>query len=236
MGRVDIHIHILPGVDDGAVNMQRSVEMAKMAIADGTTHIVASPHANYSYKYDRERYTDLLAELAAQAPGIEFKLGCDFHLSYDNVRDAKDNPKRYVIGDSNYVLVEFPDFGSPDHFKMPVFEMQSNGFHPIITHPERNPVFLRDITMVEYFRNAGCLIQITANSITGAWGRGCKKYSADLLKKGWVDIICSDAHGLQRRPPILSEAEREAAKIVGADVARRMLEATPMKVFRGEAI
>ena len=108
---VDIHSHILPMVDDGARSWEIAIEMVQMAQQDGVTHMVATPHANYEFIYDRQSHTALLAELQAKVgDGIHLLLGCDFHLSYENIEDAVAHPQRYTIGDTRYLLVELSDY------------------------------------------------------------------------------------------------------------------------------
>src|SRR5215470_17337462 len=108
---VDIHCHILPEVDDGAKTWDVAIAMCRMAKADGIDHIVASPHANHEYEYDREKHLATLDRLKTITGGmIEFSLGCDFHFSYENIQDLRVHPERYCIGNTRYLLVEFSDF------------------------------------------------------------------------------------------------------------------------------
>ena len=107
------------------------------------THIVATPHANYEYRYDRASHLALLEELRSRVPGMSFSLGCDFHLSYENIGDAMDHPERYAIGDTRYLLVELSEY-STFNVAQTLFQLQTAGLVPIITHPERNPVILGD--------------------------------------------------------------------------------------------
>ncbi len=109
---VDIHTHILPGIDDGSKSWEMTAEMCRMAIADGTTHIVATPHSNYTYTYNRDSFTNMLGNLRDAADGkLAFSLGCDFHFSPENISDALEHPRRYTIGDTQYLLIEFNDRG-----------------------------------------------------------------------------------------------------------------------------
>src|SRR5439155_1078357 len=118
---VDIHCHILPGVDDGARDWETSLAMCRMAARDGIRHIVATPHANDEFAYDRNRLAALLAELRTRVAAdpelsgtpLTFSLGCDFHLSFENFRDALNQPDRYCIEGTRYLLVEFSDYMIP---------------------------------------------------------------------------------------------------------------------------
>jgi hypothetical protein len=131
---VDIHSHILPEVDDGPKSWDVSVAMCRAAAADGITHMVATPHANDRYHYDRDYLQGLLnhlQQLAGDAP--QLSLGCDFHLSYDNLQDALAHPTRYVIGKTRYLLVEFSNFSVPQQTAEYFFKLGSIGLVPIIT-------------------------------------------------------------------------------------------------------
>jgi protein-tyrosine phosphatase len=229
MGMVDIHCHLLPGVDDGAKDWETTLEMCRMAQQDGVSHIVCTPHANHEYNYDREAHQALLDELRARFSGLEFSLGCDFHLSYENISDAIKHPGRYAIGSTRYLLVELSEY-SVFNVGNTLFELQTAGMTPIITHPERHPQLQRKPETVGDFCARGCLVQITANSLTGAWGKVAQKACEQLLKMGCVHFIASDAHGLKSRPTILSAARKAAASIVGETVARALLKENPAAV------
>src|SRR5690348_529985 len=111
---VDIHCHILPAVDDGAKSWDIAVDMCRMALADGIEHIVATPHANDEYRYDRAAHSALLSELSQHIGGKpKLSLGCDFHLSFENLRDVFIHPERYTIHDTKYLLVELSDYSVP---------------------------------------------------------------------------------------------------------------------------
>jgi protein-tyrosine phosphatase len=173
---VDIHCHILPGIDDGPESWELAAAMCRVAILDGITHIVATPHCNYEFAYDRDRYTEMLGELSDAAEGkLTFSLGCDLHFSHDNIQDALAHPRRYTIGESQYLLVEFIDFGIPPEVKRDLLFISSSGMVPIITHPERNQPLLNKPEMVLEFIEQGCLVQVTANSFTGYWGSRSQK-------------------------------------------------------------
>src|SRR5580704_17516662 len=200
---VDIHCHILPGIDDGSKSWEMTAEMCRMAAQDGITHIVATPHSNDVYEYNRERYTEMLGQLHDAGDGkLTFSLGCDFHFSYDNIQDALANPRRYTIGDSQYLLIEFSDYGIPPSVKQGVFAITSRGMVPIITHPERNRPLLNRPEEVLPLVEQGCLVQVTANSLTGAWGARSKKMVEWLLKREAVHVVASDAHDPVHRRPI----------------------------------
>ncbi len=234
---VDIHCHILPAIDDGSKSWEMTAEMCRVAAADGVTHIVATPHCNDEYVYDRMRYTEMLGELYDIANGkLAFSLGCDFHFSYDNIQDALENPRRYTIGDTNYLLVEFSDYGISPTVNRQLQQIASHGLVPIITHPERNPLLLKQPEMGLGFAAQGCLVQVTANSVTGFWGTRSQKMAEWLLKHEAVHVIASDAHDPKRRSPILSEARTLVAQHTNADVAEALVNLNPAAIVAGQSL
>lgn len=234
---VDIHCHILPGIDDGPQSWELTAEMCRVAILDGITHIVATPHCNHEFAYDRDRYTEMLGELSDAAEGkLTFSLGCDLHFSYDNIQDALAHPRRYTIGESQYLLVEFSDFGIPPEVKQGLLLISSGGMVPIITHPERNRSLLNKPEIVLELAEQGCLVQVTANSFTGYWGSRSQKMAEWLLKRQAIHVIASDAHDPARRPPVLSEARKAVTELAGAEVADALLVGNPAAIVDGESL
>jgi protein-tyrosine phosphatase len=233
---VDIHNHVLPCVDDGASSMEIAVEMCQIAHRDGITHLVATPHANFTYNYDREAHLLRLAELQRQVPEINLILGCDLQLSFENFKDAIANPKRYSIGDTRYVLIEFSDFGVPRSVLNSLFQMHSAGIITIVTHPERIMLLRGRFDLLEELVNLGSMLQITANSLTGFWGEEVQRSAEKMLRKGLVHIIASDAHDPKRRTPVLSKARAVAAAMVGEEAANRLVSDYPSMVIADQPI
>jgi protein-tyrosine phosphatase len=232
---IDIHCHILPGIDDGARDWETTLEMCRLARQDGVTHIVATPHANYEYQYDRTAHLALLDQLRARVPELSFSLGCDFHLSYDNVEDARQHPERYAIGETRYLLVELSEY-STFNVAQTLYQLQAAGLLPILTHPERNPIIVSQPELLDQLASAGCLFQITANSLTGFWGKRAQQFCVEMLRERMVHFIASDAHGAKNRTPVLSQARDAAAKIVGAAEAEKLVAANPAAVVSGQLL
>lgn len=234
---VDIHCHILPGIDDGSKSWEMTAQMCSLAAQDGITHIVATPHSNDTYPYNRDRYTEMLGQLHDAGEGkLTFSLGCDFHFSYDNIHDALAHPRRYTIGETQYLLIEFSDYGIPPSVKQDVFAICSSGMIPIITHPERNQPLLKHPEMVLTLVEAGCLVQVTANSVTGSWGSRSKKMVEWLLKREAIHVIASDAHDPVHRKPIMSEAREAIADLVGLEVAEALVTHNPEAIVEGKSL
>ena len=234
---VDIHCHLLPNVDDGPRSWETCLQMCEMAYADGIEHIVATPHANNQFRYDRAALSAMLEELSAKAPqGLKLTLGCDFHLSYENLVDALAVPSRYTIAGTNYLLVELSDFSVGPSVSQSLERLLGLGVVPIITHPERNLALQGNPGRVLEWVEAGCLVQVTANSVTGSWGRKAQDVAEWLMKCAAVHILASDAHGVDSRPPILSRACVAAEKIVGKAAAEAMVRAHPRAVVSGQPL
>ncbi len=234
---VDIHSHILPEVDDGPKSWDVSVAMCRAAAADGITHMVATPHANDRYHYDREYLKGLVAhlqQLAGASPKL--LLGCDFHLSYDNLQDAFANPARYVIEDTCYQLVEFSNYSIPQLISASFMNLRTSGITPIITHPERNPILRENPQLVLEWAEQGNVVQITGSSLTGFWGERTRRAALWLLEHQAVHVLATDAHDLEKRVPVLSNAREAAAKICGKEVAEAMVEGNPRAIINNEPL
>jgi len=234
---IDIHCHILPEVDDGPKSWEVSIEMCRMAVADGIRHIVATPHANERYAYDRQYLTTLLDELRTRSgQTLEFTLGCDFHLSYENLERVLDQPQNYTIGGTNYLLIELSNYSIPPQLADCFRRLGDRSLTPILTHPERNPILQQTPQRILEFADQGCLIQATASSLTGFWGERPEIITRWLLEHSALHILATDAHDTKRRVPILSEARAVAAKIVGAEHASALVEDNPGAIVRGQPI
>src|SRR5579863_907541 len=163
-----------------------SVAMAKMAAEDGTTHLVATPHCNYQYPFDVDVNQAKIDELqAAVGESPTLLMGCDFHLSYDNIRQLLDGQGPFTINRSKYLLIELDEHFVPQQFDNVLYDIQVAGFIPILTHPERNPVFVRHPALVSEWVMQGCLVQVTAQSYTGGLVRRPSAWRACGWKTAW---------------------------------------------------
>jgi len=234
---IDIHSHVLPGLDDGARTLDESVAMMRQAAASGTTDIAATPHANLEFQYDPELVRRKIAELAAAAgPAPRLHCGCDFHLSFENVQEALANPSTYTINHHNYLLVEFSDlliFKNTDE----VFQMLIGaGMVPVITHPERNFLLQQRLRDLERWVAAGCLLQVTGQSLLGRFGKRARKFGETLLERGLAHVIASDAHDTEDRTTDLSGAYEYVEDAYGKQWADRLFVVNPGAMLLGEPI
>ena len=234
---IDLHSHILPGLDDGSPSLEESVSMLRVAVESGTTDLAATPHANPQFPFDPEVVERKLGELRQAAPpGLRLHYGCDLHLSFDNIQDALAHPSKYTIGHRNYLLVEFSELLIPKTTDEVLARMLDAGMVPIVTHPERNPLLWRRLDQLERWAANGCLMQVTAQSFLGRFGPEVRRFSRELMKRRLVHVVASDAHDSSDRPPRLDLAYRHVAKRWGEPMARRLFIENPQAVLDGAAL
>jgi protein-tyrosine phosphatase len=233
---VDIHSHILWGLDDGAQTLDQSLAMLHMAVESGTTDIVATPHANYRYTFQAHRVARRIEELLARGGACpRLHRGCDFHLSFDNVQDALAHPTKYAINGAQYLLVEFPD-SALTGMNEALSALLQRGLVPIMTHPERQPV-LRQITPdFESWIRMGCMVQVTAQSLLGRFGKHAEESAWEMIRRGLAHIVASDAHDEEDRTPRLDEAFAAVVSRMGEPHAQLLFVDNPKAVISGETI
>jgi protein-tyrosine phosphatase len=236
---IDIHSHILAGFDDGASSLEESIEMCRIAKADGIETIVATPHilkGNYRNE-DPQLILEKIEELKAKSPdGIEILPGSDVHFQHDIIHRLIDQRSIISINNKCYLLIEFPFNLIPVGTKEVFRQLLSNGYKPIITHPERNLEFIQSPKLLFELIQEGALAQITAMSIIGEFGSITKKASHHFLKHNLVHVIASDAHDASWRTPTLKEAVTAAAEIIGPEKAKAMVEDNPRSILKGEEL
>lgn len=231
MRRIDIHCHILPGIDDGSATLEESLAMADIAIGDGISHIVATPHIKgevHSPLFLQQRVAELNTVLRKRGYPLEILTGADVSAMLPPQAIA-----RYTINGSNYFLLEFPHSHLPQNASQLVFDMLLGGLRPIITHPERNPSIMRNPDLLFGLVDAGCLVQVTAGSLVGEFGMESKDCAIYLLKMGQVHFLASDAHSATYRRPVLSDSVQAAAAFIGEEAAERLVTTNPATVIAG---
>lgn len=234
---IDIHSHIVPGVDDGAQSFEQSVEMLEMAIAAGTKEIVATPHASPEFTFQPATVATEIARLREHfGERIRIHTGCDMHLSFDNVQDALANPAKYSINGRGYLLVEFSDLVIFKNSTEVLRSLVERGMTPVVTHPERNPLLRQRLELLREWIGLGCLMQVTADSLDGKWGQSAKKFAGTMLEADLVHFLASDAHDAVKRTPRLEEAFAAIADQYGEGRARRLLIENPGAAVAGDPL
>lgn len=229
---IDLHCHFLPGIDDGARTPEESARMLEIAAAAGTTHLVATPHADDRYHYQPELVEQLLQNARAAAPpGLLLHRGCDFHLMADNIMDAIAHPRRYTLNQSRYLLVELSDFIIFPNTGEMFDRLEQAGMTVIVSHPERNPILRQRTELVELWVEQGRLMQVTASSLLGQWGSRVQSFARGMLEQGLVHFVASDGHGVRARPPRLDEARAWLEREYGPDYAARLTATNPLAVI-----
>ena len=231
---VDVHCHILPGIDDGPDNMELSLAMAESAIADGITHVVATPHSSNQHQFDFRRVRELRQELQEKVgERLTLATGCDFHLNPENLDALRADAPRFCINQRDYLLVEFNEFSIPPAMDQTLHEIQLLGLRPVITHPERNAILRLETERLGRWVRMGCCIQVTAGSLTGVFGPGAQKDSWRWIADGLVHIVASDAHNMHGRPLKLRPAFDLVREQFGEEKARALFVDNPAAAFAG---
>lgn len=237
----DLHAHILPGLDDGAADMDEALAMCRIAATDGITSIVATPHTGNGV-YTNTRQTVLAAvdalngRIREEGIGVTIFPGADVHVDHDIAGMLASGEAMTVNDNGRYMMVELPHQTIPPNFDDWIFAVRLKGITPIITHPERNLAIERNIKELARWVELGVLVQITAMSVTGRFGASVGKAAHDMLERNLVHVIASDAHSVKRRPPILSEARDEAARLLGDVRADQLVRAYPAMIMKGMAV
>lgn len=233
---IDLHSHVLPALCDGSQNLETSLAMARMAVADGTTHLACTPHI-YPGVFHNSTQTiapalhSLQAELDANGIPLTLVMGADVHMTPE-VMGGLRRGEIPTLHDSRYFLLEPSHHVPVSGFLEQVENFLNAGYVPLVTHPER----LRWVE--DYYSDfvaaarMGAWMQITAGSISGAFGRNAKKWAEQMLQDGIVHVIASDAHGTERRPPILSDGIEAAINLTGDESEiMRMVQQRPQAIL-----
>jgi protein-tyrosine phosphatase len=232
---IDLHCHLLPGVDDGAADLGTALAMARIAVDDGIKVIACTPHI-YPGMYDndgpaiRRAVAELQTRLEEADIPLRLTLGADAHIAPDLVAGLRAG-RVPTLHDSRYFLLEPPHHVAPPRLADTVFDLLAAGYVPVITHPERLS-WIEDHyeTFVELARK-GAWLQVTAGSLTGRFGKAARYWAERLLDEGWVHILATDSHGVDRRPPLLAEGQRVAERWLGAGEALHLVETRPQGIL-----
>ncbi|MEN8140632.1 MAG: CpsB/CapC family capsule biosynthesis tyrosine phosphatase [Thermodesulfobacteriota bacterium] len=228
---IDIHSHILPGLDDGAADLDTALAMARMAVADGIIGMIATPHISHDSALAREeiarQVAALNAALAEQGISLAIYAGAEVPLGHELAGSS------YLLHNGPYILVEFPHSHIPGNAAEQLFALRCAGLIPIIAHPERNGEVLREPERLVELVAAGALSQLTAESLTGELGSQVQQCSHYLLRKKLGHFLATDCHSLRFRRPKIKKALKIARRLLGKDPAQRLVGANPEAVING---
>ena len=232
---IDLHSHILPGIDDGAADVSVSLAMARMFVADGVTDLACTPHIlpglyRNAGPQIRVAVQNLQVELDQAGIPLRLTTGADVHMVPDLVAGLRSG-RLLSLADTRYVLVEPPHHVPPQKFEEFFFNILMSGYVPILTHPERLTWVGSHYAAIERMAQSGVWMQITAGSLTGAFGRNAQNLAERMLKDGCVHILATDAHDTVRRPPALSRGRDLAAKFVGTVEAEHLVVTRPRGIL-----
>lgn len=217
---IDLHCHILPGVDDGAQTLEDSLAMAEKAISQGITHILCTPHHNNGkYKNPKQTVIPRVAQLQEELDQRQLPLtvleGQEVRITGDLLEDMSRDEILFTDLEDTYILIEFPTMDIPAYTEQLFFELRGLGKIPVIVHPERNAKFREDPTRLIPFLDMGVLAQLTAPSYVGTFGKSIQKTAKEMVKHNLVQMVASDAHGVNKRNFFMKEAFSEIEKDFG---------------------
>jgi protein-tyrosine phosphatase len=209
---IDLHCHILPGLDDGPTTMDASVAMARLAAADGTHTLVATPHVREDYYFELHEIADraqaLNARLIREGVKLEVEVGAEVAMSRLPMLNQASLDSLCIGSEGRSMLVESPYQPATDTLEHTLFNLQLAGFYPVLAHPERSPSFMSHPERLAALVERGILCSVTAGSMAGRFGRTVQRFTRLLFERGLVHDVASDAHDVRRRAPGLSAGFR----------------------------
>jgi protein-tyrosine phosphatase len=233
---IDLHCHILPGIDDGPASVEESLEMARNAAAAGTRMIVATPHVSWEYRNRAETIATLVGELNARlsADGVALEVRTGAELAMTRIGDlAAGELSRLTLGGGRWLLVEPPFTLVATGLDVLIADLQHQGHRVLLAHPERCPAFQRDRKMLEGLIDSGALGSLTAGSLGGTFGEPVRRFSLELVADGLIHNVASDAHDPSHRPPTIAGEIDQA----GLGALREWLtESVPAAILAGGEI
>ena len=237
---IDLHCHLLPGIDDGPESLDEAIALARHAVTSGITNSIVTPHVHVG------RYENDLLSISRDLAGFQSQLdrrGIPLRLSLGGevrigaeVMDLVAQRRIPFLGERDgykILLLEFPHSHVPVGSDKFVGWLLKNKIRPVIAHPERNKEIIDDVNKLTSFVTMGCMLQLTAGSLEGRFGEQARRRAVDLLGRGWVSVLASDAHNLEHRPPELEPGRVAAAAVVGEEESWKLVRDTPQSIIGG---
>jgi protein-tyrosine phosphatase len=238
---IDLHSHVLPGLDDGPATMPEAVDLARAAAAAGTTTLVATPHVNHSFGVqpaDVARGVDALRRALAR-DGVDLDVRTGGEIALARLTDlTPEELDGFRLGGGPYLLVESPHSATVGDFDLMLFELRRRGEHILLAHPERCPTFQHHPDRLVRLVEMGVLCSITAGSMAGRFGETVRRFTMEILREGLVHDVASDTHDVERRPPAMMDCfVRAEAELPGiAEHAEWFTDLVPAAILSGEPI
>lgn len=226
MVMVDLHCHLLPGIDDGSKNMEISLRLASEAVENGVTHALLTPHhMNGRYVNHKQDVIKRTVEFRQQLQEHNIPLtvfpGQEVRINGQLIDALDKDDILFADEDNRYLMLEFPDDDVPHYTNQMIFELQQRGITPIIVHPERNTKIMAHPELLYQLLQKGCLSQITASSYVGTFGKKVEDFSKKLIANGQGYLFASDAHDLPGRKYEMRQAFEKLSREYGQELAER---------------
>ena len=233
---IDLHSHILPEQDDGARNLQDSLAMARMAVDSGVTAMAATPHCISDRSREVYGAWQLLREALEESRiPLRLLLGMEIFGTPDTARMLKEG-RLFTLNGSRYPLVEFSFYSDGTEESRILRDLCNAGYRPLVAHPERYRYIQEDPRILNRWHRMGCLLQVNKGSLLGRFGPAAQETAMELLDRGFVAAVASDAHSARVRTPWMGDVERMLSETVSQRCAQTLLEENPRKILKNEDI
>ena len=217
--------------------MEESMAMAESAVADGITHVVATPHSSSEYFFDFARVRRIRDQLQSRIGNqLQLATGCDFHLNPENLVSLRKDASPYCLNQHDYLLVEFNEISIAPGMDQTLHEIQLSGLRPVITHPERNRILQAHPERLKKWVRQGCFVQVTGGALTGTFGAAAQRDALKWIREGLVHFVASDAHNTRRRPLRLRPAYDAVLEQFGEEKAGALFLDNPLAAFEGREL
>lgn len=238
---IDLHCHLLPGIDDGAKDLKESLTLARMAYAKGIKKIIVTPHI-HSGRYDNNAnnihpvFLNFKQALEEHHIPLQVGMGAEVRIGPEIPSMLEQNliPFLGTFDGYSILLLELPYNQIPLGSENMVSWLLERNIRPLIAHPERNSEIVSNLKKVQHFVKLGCWLQVTSSSVTGRFGKKVQLCAQQLLEHGWVNVLATDAHNIEFRPPDLDSGRVAAAKIIGNTAAWALVRDIPEQITRGK--